>query len=190
MVSEALLLDHEGPWSEADYLALPEGRRRIELLDGGLLVNPSLGSPHQWMSSQFWLAMARAVPDGLQVLEAVNVRVAPGKILIPDLVVVSKPGADIAVWDPVDVVMAIEIVSRGSVATDRAVKPQLYAAAGIRYYLRIELCSPGPSAWQYRLVGDRYREIVHAEPLQRLRLTEPFALDLDLAALAASTRPE
>lgn len=189
MVSEALLLDHEGPWSEAEYLALPEDRRRIELLDGGLLVSPSPGSPHQWMSSQFWLATARAAPDGFQVLEAVNVRVAPGKILIPDLVVVSRPGADVMVWDPADVVMTIEIVSRGSVATDRAVKPQLYAAAGIRYYLRIELCSPGPSARQYRLTGDRYREIVHAEPQERLRLTEPFALDVDLAALAAATRP-
>jgi len=135
------------------------------------------------------LATARAIPDGLQVLQAVNVRVAPGKILIPDLVVVSKPGADLVVWDPDDVVMAIEIVSRGSVAMDRAVKPQLYAAARIRYYLRIELCSPGPSARQYRRVGDRYLEIVHAEPHERLRLTGPFALDVDLAALAAATRP-
>jgi hypothetical protein len=85
--------------------------------------------------------------------------------------------------------MAIEIVSRGSVAMDRAVKPRLYAAAGIRYYLRIELGSPGPSARQYRLAGDRYQEIGHTEPQQRLRLTEPFALDVDLAALAAATRP-
>ncbi|HEU0087195.1 MAG TPA: hypothetical protein VFQ77_06055 [Pseudonocardiaceae bacterium] len=43
-------------------------------------------------------------------------------------------------------------------------------------------------ARQYRLVGDRYREIAHAEPQQRLRLTEPFTLDVDLAALAAATR--
>lgn len=73
--------------------------------------------------------------------------------------------------------------------TDRTVKPQLYAAAVIQYYLRIELCSPGPSARQYRRAGGRYREIVHAEPQERLRLTEPFALDVDLTALATATRP-
>ena len=33
--AQAALLDHVGPWTEQDYLALPEDRRRIELLDGG-----------------------------------------------------------------------------------------------------------------------------------------------------------
>lgn len=87
------LLDHVGPWTEPDYLALPEDRRRIELLDGGLLVSPAAGGRHQRLSSQLWHALGLAAPDWLEVLEAVNIRVAPGRILIPDLVVVTNPGS-------------------------------------------------------------------------------------------------
>jgi len=118
------LLDHVGPWTEPDYLALPKGRRRIELLDGGLLVSPAAGGRHQRLSSQLWHALGRAAPDWLEVLEAVNVRVAPDRILIPDLVVVTNPGLDLRLWDPTDVAMVVEIVSSGNAAADRAIKPR------------------------------------------------------------------
>jgi len=183
------LFEHIGPWTERDYLALPEDRRRIELLDGSLLVSPSAGGRHQWLSSQLWLAMSRAVPDGLQVLEAINVRVAPGKILIPDLAVVTNPGDDLTVWQPTGVVMIVEITSPGSVAFDRAIKPELYARAGIPRYLRIELTRAAPEGAVYRLEHGRYVEVGRAFPGEMLRLTEPFAIEADLAALVTATRP-
>lgn len=187
--AQAGLLDHVGPWTEQDYLALPEDRRRIELLDGGLLMSPAAGSRHQRLSSQLWHALGSAAPSWLEVLEAINVRVAPGRILIPDLVVVTKPGLDLTVWDPAEVAMVLEIVSPGSVAADRAIKPQLYAAAGIEHYLRIELSTPGPSSVAYRLQRGHYVEIESSKPGQFLCLAEPFPVDLDLAELAAATHP-
>lgn len=186
--AQSALLDHVGPWTEQDYLALPEDRR-IELLDGGLLMSPSAGSRHQRLSFQLCYVLGRAAPSGLEVLEAINVRVAPGRILIPDLVVVTKPGLDLTVWDPAEVAMVVEIVSSGSIATDRAIKPQLYSAAGIEHYLRIELNGPGPSGAAYRLRRGHYVEVASSKSGQVLRLTEPFGVDLDLADLAAATRP-
>jgi Uma2 family endonuclease len=183
------LLDHIGPWTERDYLALPEDRRRIELLDGGLLVSPAASGRHQRLSSQLWHALGVAAPDWLEVLEAVNVRVAPGRILIPDLVVVTNPGFDITVWDPTDVAMVVEIVSSGSIETDRAIKPHLYAAAGIEYYLRIELGRPGPSSVAYQLQRGHYVEVTSSKPGELMRLADPFPVELDLNELAAATRP-
>jgi hypothetical protein len=41
----------------------------------------------------------------------------------------------------------------------------------------------------YRLRRGRYAEVTRAEPGERLRLTRPFGLDVDLGELAARTRP-
>lgn len=174
---------HQGPWTEADYLALPEDNRRIELLDGGLLMSPSASGPHQLLSSRLWLALERARPDGTAVFEAVNVRLATGRILIPDLAVVRHSRIDFTVLDAADIVMVVEIVSPGSVAVDRAIKPRLYADADIPYYARIELA--GPTAVLGRLVGERY-ELTGAD--QALRMREPFPLEVDLPALMTADR--
>jgi Putative restriction endonuclease len=122
------------------------------------------------------------------VLEAVNVRVAPGRILIPDLVVVTNPGLDLTVWDPADVARVVEIINPGSIAADRAIRPQLYSTAGIEYYLRIELSSPGSSSVAYRLQRGRFVEIDSSRSGQLLCLAEPFTVELNLAEFAA-TRP-
>ncbi|MGH3684269.1 MAG: Uma2 family endonuclease [Pseudonocardiaceae bacterium] len=182
-------LNHVGPWTEPDYFALPEDRRRIELLDGGLLVSPAAGGRHQRLSSHLCRALGRAAPSWLEVLAAINVRAAPGQILIPDLVVVTNPGVDLTVWDPAEVAMVVEIASPGSIAADQAIKPQLYSAAGIEHYLLIELAHPGPSSTAYQLQRGHYVEVTSSRPGQLLRLTQPFPVDLDLAQLAAATRP-
>lgn len=182
------VFEHSGPWTEEEFLALPVDRR-IELLDGALLVSPSARLPHQRLSFRLALALDAVVSVGLEVLEAINIRVGPGKILIPDVAVVSTPGLDLTVCEAADVVLVVEIASPGNAVADRAVKPQLYAQAGIPHYLRIELSAAGPSAVACRLAQDRYVEVTRAGPGSTLVLTEPIAITLDLATLAAATRP-
>lgn len=176
---------HEGPWTESDYFALPDDNRRIELLDGGLLMSPSASGAHQRLSSRLWLAMERARPEGMEVFEAVSVRLGSGRIFIPDLVVVRHPQVNFTVLEASDVAMAVEIVSPGSVAADRAIKPRLYAEAGISNYARLELS--GATAIVGRLVGDRYA-LSDADPV--LRMGAPFLAEVDLPALLAAERPQ
>lgn len=185
----AEVLAHEGPWTEQDYLALPEDNRRIELLDGGLLMSPNPANQHQRLLTRLWRALDGAVPAELEVLHTVNVQVGPGKILIPDLAVIATPGAELIVNDARAVVMVVEITSPDNVAFDRAVKPQLYAAASIPHYVRIELGKRGPMAWVFALVDERYVERQVVGPDEPLVLTEPFAVTVDLTALATATRP-
>ncbi len=180
------IFDHAGPWSEEDFLALPEGRR-IELLDGELLVTPSAAHARQRLSMRLAMALDAAAPPGFEVLEAINVRLATGRILIPDLAVITTPGIEVVVSEARDVALVVEIVSPGSVVTDRAVKPQLYAAAGIESYMRIELGRDGPSAVSYRLRDGRYAEESTAPPGGLLHLREPYPLRVDLAALVSSS---
>jgi Uma2 family endonuclease len=129
------VFDHSGPWTEEDFLALPVDQR-LELLDGALLVSPSARLRRQRLPFRLAVALDAALPARLEVLKAINVRVGPGKILIPDLAVVSTPGLDVMVCAAADVVLVMEITSPGNAVTDRAVKPQLYAQAGIPHYLR------------------------------------------------------
>jgi Uma2 family endonuclease len=177
------LFTHAGPWTEEDFFALPEDRR-IELLDGELLVSPSARTAHQRLSRHLANALDAAANEGFEVLEAINVRVAPGRILIPDVAVITTPGIDTLTSDAADVAMVVEIVSPGSVATDRAVKPALYAAAGIGCYVRVEADEHGPAGFAYGLRGDRYVEEARTRPGEALRLRAPFPCDVDLTALA------
>ncbi|HEX8863331.1 MAG TPA: Uma2 family endonuclease [Actinomycetes bacterium] len=79
-----------------------------------------------------------------------------------------------------DVLLVVEVVSPATTTTDRIIKPQLYAAAGIPWFLRVELEVPQPpELWLYRAVGNTYAESDHASAGTTLNLTEPIELRLD-----------
>jgi hypothetical protein len=205
------VFDHEGPWTEDAYLALAHDGR-VEVVDGTLFVGPGASAQRARVIERVRDAVAAALPGGLCVRGPVPLRLGPDCVLVPDLIVTAAPAADEAdpdggdgekaddeAGDPADnggntggdadgglleaaaALMVIEVVGRDHGATDRTFKPQLYARSRIPYSLLID--HDGPFAVADMIIGGRYHEYARARGAERLRIEEPFALELDLEAL-------
>jgi hypothetical protein len=92
--------EHSLPSAENEYLALGETADRIELIDGSLYVIPSPSFRHQSISGRLFAALLPATDAaGLDVFEAINVRLRPGRIPMPDLVIARGADPDGGVLD-------------------------------------------------------------------------------------------
>lgn len=129
-----------GGWTTDDLDQLPEDGYRYELIDGVLLVSPSPTSRHQKLIVRLDTALEASCPSEWAVTQGVEVRINRLRSLIPDVLVVSADAAarEPSKFQPHEVLLAVEIVSRNSKAMDRITKPALYAQAGIPFYWRVE----------------------------------------------------
>lgn len=160
MLDDLLTLD------DVALLADEDPDHRYELREGMLLVVPQPTWRHQQITAELatWLTT-----HGYQnrVNTGVGVRTSADNLngRVPDVVVIVGPVPDDTVWlDPYGVLLAVEVVSPDSAATDHHLKPVEYAAAGIRHLWHVD---PDETVVQFRLTGDRY--VKHtAVPLQDL----------------------
>ncbi|MEU8608084.1 Uma2 family endonuclease [Actinoplanes sp. NPDC048791] len=177
------MLEHPEPWSEDEYFALGETASRIELIDGSLWVSPAPSKRHQHIA--FLLAKGlydAAERAGLLVLQDVNLRLASGRILQPDIVVADTDDVGNAV-EAAEAKLVVEVVSPSNAGTDRLLKPQLYAAAEIGWYLRVEQPQDSVELHLERLAGDHYIPAAVASAGQALMSEEPFPFELEIASL-------
>ncbi|SFP79370.1 Putative restriction endonuclease [Amycolatopsis arida] len=77
--------------------------------------------------------------------------------------------------------MPVELVSPSSRRRDRLDKPTLAAAAGIPYYMRVEIMRRLNTAevHLYELKGTEYRPLASAMAGESFRIERPFALSFD-----------
>jgi Uma2 family endonuclease len=108
-----------------------------ECWDGNVVIRPRETPRHE----QCVIALANALRVGLtdlQVLSGVAVRLGPGRIVLPDLIVAGTIDLDDPVVDADTVRLVCEVVSPASAVLDRVLKMHGYAAAGIPCYLVAE----------------------------------------------------
>ncbi len=188
MSSLALWPDHLVTLDE--WSALPEDTtRRFELVEGTLQVSPRPNVAHQRALSELNYQLRGQLPGHLRALPEVEVvlfATHPPTVRVPDLIVVdSAARMDAARCDAADVKLACEIVSPGSVRTDRITKLAEYSDAGIEHYWLVDLTTVTSSMEIYRRQpqGGYERTTTHRESL--LTVTTPAALTVDLHALAS-----
>jgi Uma2 family endonuclease len=124
----------------------------LELVDG--IVRPrALPTPaHQHIKSKLRDLLSRLALSSMTVVTDVEVRLDDQLRRRPDVLVVRIVGLDSERGrvDPEHVVLAVEVVCRGSEITDRKHKPVEYADADLPHYWRVETAA-GPRLHTYRL---------------------------------------
>jgi Uma2 family endonuclease len=177
------IFPHARTLTEMEYLELGETLERIELFDGNLYMAPNPGVLHQQLRSELTSALHQAVRRaGLDLYPSVNVRLRPGRIVIPDVVVTTKIDEELLVVDAAAVKLVCEIVSPSSEPIDRVLKAHYYATAGIPWYLTMS-----EQDGTLRLSGRPHRGAYLAHTVTavggELRLTEPFQATIDPGVL-------
>jgi Uma2 family endonuclease len=186
-MSMGMLDDHEGPWTEAEYLALGEMRERIEFLDGSLLVTSANDYHNDIMANLGNSLRPTARAAGLRVTLVPNIRLDSNGILIPDLAVKNSP-ISTAISGADEVVLVCEITSPSNAASDRIKKMLAYAKAQIPWYLLVEpdfIDYKSVTLRLFRLDGNAY--IVHTAAREGGALVSqvPFPLSIRTDELLA-----
>ncbi|MBC6456772.1 Uma2 family endonuclease [Actinomadura sp. HBU206391] len=177
-------LPEEGVTAE-EYDRMPqEVCRRIEIVDGSIIVYPSATPRHNRIARLLANALEEAAPSPWQVTTDVDLRLAdvPLHNRRPDIVVFRGDPDHLPIRPP-QVLLAAEIMSRVSVSADRIDKPAEYAIAGLPHYWRIEQEESTLIAYTYALdpTGRSYESAgVHSVVL---KMDDPFPVTVDLDAL-------
>ncbi|HEY0806109.1 MAG TPA: Uma2 family endonuclease, partial [Pseudonocardiaceae bacterium] len=183
------IVSHPDALTAADYDALPEEIcRRIEIVDGAILLSPSPRRSHQNVAYGFTSALKAAVDVGLAVAIDVDLRLQDVPLLNrrPDVVVYDASLPDDAVLRPQHCVLVVEVMSPGSVTTDRVDKPGEYAAAGIEHFWRVENIDDadhGLTVFRYRLDPMTHTYAPTGIDSGTLTVTDPVKLTVGLADL-------
>jgi Uma2 family endonuclease len=147
----AALFPPQGEWAEADYFALPDTTRIVELSEGEITVSPPPSPRHQEAVGNLYLMLRSYVADrdvGRVFFAPIAVRLWEGKIREPDVLFVRAEHAgrvgDTFIDGPPD--WAAEVISPGSRRVDEVEKVAEYAQAGVPEYWLVD-----PAAYTIRV---------------------------------------
>ncbi|MFE0459380.1 Uma2 family endonuclease [Kitasatospora sp. NPDC058965] len=171
-----------------DLDRLPDLPPHTELLDGSLVFVSPQKYFHSLVMYLLEAGLRTAAPESVRVAREMTVRLGQFDRPEPDLVLIRASAASgthqETGFEAEDVLLAVEVVSAESVRRDREIKPPKYARAGIPHFWRVEEDERGrPVVYVFELepAGQTYIgvDVCH----NRLKVTEPFPIDIDLTAI-------
>jgi Uma2 family endonuclease len=174
--------------SAEGYDALPEEVcRRIEIIDGAIIVNAAPRRLHQDVCRRLANALEAASGPSLAVTTDVDLRLRDIPLLNrrPDVVVYDASLPDDALLRPQHCALVVEVMSPGSVTADQTDKPAEYAAARIPHYWRIEhdAAAGTLSVFCYRLDPTTGAYASAGVFTGKMTVTEPVSVTIDVATL-------
>lgn len=137
-VEVAQLYPPQGQWTEADYFALPDTNRHLELSKGELAMPPPPTRSHQAAVQECFVRLRAFVQErnlGEVYFAPLPVRLWPEKIREPDVLFMAREHRERMAeqaFGPPDLVM--EVTSPSTRHTDRVEKCAEYARAAIPEY--------------------------------------------------------
>ncbi|MCO5972873.1 Uma2 family endonuclease [Actinoallomurus soli] len=162
---------------------IPELPPHTELIDGSLVFVSPQANFHLLTMDVLVAGLRRTAPADVRVRREMTITLGPRQRPEPDVLVVrakSVTGPEQTTYRPADVLLAVEVVSLESEERDRERKPQLYAKAGIPHFWRVESASGRPTVYVYELDPATRNYALTGIHHDRLKLTVPFDLDIDL----------
>ncbi|MFG1888444.1 Uma2 family endonuclease [Micromonospora sp. NPDC049051] len=180
------------PWTAQLALdLLPETNGpKVEVLSGSVIVTPHAGIDHQSVERELPYLLHRAARRaGLWVYPEINV-VSGEDLFIPDVAVLRSSGGGRPAVDIGQAVLLGEIVSPGNRRKDVIDRPREYAAAGVPFFLRVDLRNRVPTMTLFELAEGEYRPLSAAAAGSTFTMIEPFAFSVDPADLLDEEAPE
>ena len=111
-------------YTTADVLALPEDAPRVELRDGVMIMVPSPTFEHQTVGNLLWHWLRTWAPQEYVATTAIGMEVTESDSFEPDVLLLRQRPARASHFVAADqVLIAVEVVSRGTRRRDRFEKP-------------------------------------------------------------------
>lgn len=168
-----------------EYEAMDEDTcRDIEIVDGRVVRMPSPTLEHQTIKHNLRAVLKVAAPKEYKVTDDFDVKLRdiPARIRKPDVAVYLRERTAKGMLHPSEVLLAVEIMSPGTISTDRYTKPGEYAEANIPFYWRLEQRAD-LELHAYKLIPGRQTYQLIGVHTGRYVAAEPFEFDIDIVEL-------